>query len=536
MRPRPWLIVVLVGALAGLVFAGLSTYDFARHLDRQVHSVSCSFIPGADRQLGGSGCEAAMMSSYSSVLRGTVWGGIPISLPAMSVFAFILFFGADLALGRRQHDRRATGFLALATALPAAASVVMAIVSLTQLGTVCKVCAMIYAASAACLTGALVLWRGAAAGAPAPARPLARAPDPEPPADPAFVGGGAASGRPRALVRQTAAGAAPASLGFLGGAFAVGVVFVLVPVVLYAASAPDHRRFIGSCDGLVQPEDTYGVMVPMGGAGPGAVPAIEILDPLCPACRAFEERLDATGLRDRLDRRALLFPLDSTCNWMVDEPVHPGACAISEAVLCAGEQAGPVIAWSFAEQDRIRAAAAADAAAAERMVRARFPDLAACIGSPEVKARLNRSLRWAVANGVSVLTPQLYVDGVKLCDEDVDLGLDYTLAAMLDRHARGALVATRVTGPGRAPPPASPPPAAKPVEVPPPAPAEPPRPAEPPSASEERAPAPVAEPAAEPAAPEPAAAPPADEPAAAPPPPSEPPAEPGEAAEPGGTP
>jgi hypothetical protein len=38
-----------------------------------------------------------------------------------------------------------------------------------------------------------------------------------------------------------------------------------------------------------------------------------------------------------------------------------------------------------------------------------------------------------------VLTPQLFVDKVKLCDEDVDLGLEYTLAAMLDRHARGAL-------------------------------------------------------------------------------------------------
>jgi hypothetical protein len=38
-----------------------------------------------------------------------------------------------------------------------------------------------------------------------------------------------------------------------------------------------------------------------------------------------------------------------------------------------------------------------------------------------------------------VLTPQLFVDKVKLCDEDVDLGLEYTLSAMLDRRARGAL-------------------------------------------------------------------------------------------------
>ena len=47
MRPPAWLVVVLLGALAGLVFAGVSTYDFVQHLDRQVHSLHCSFIPGA---------------------------------------------------------------------------------------------------------------------------------------------------------------------------------------------------------------------------------------------------------------------------------------------------------------------------------------------------------------------------------------------------------------------------------------------------------------------------------------------------------
>jgi hypothetical protein len=31
-----------------------------------------------------------------------------------------------------------------------------------------------------------------------------------------------------------------------------------------------------------------------------------------------------------------LFPLDKECNWMVSESLHPGSCAVSEAVLCAG--------------------------------------------------------------------------------------------------------------------------------------------------------------------------------------------------------
>ena len=52
MRPSRWLIVVLVGALVGLFFAGVSTYDFVQHLDRQVHSLHCSFIPGMSAATG----------------------------------------------------------------------------------------------------------------------------------------------------------------------------------------------------------------------------------------------------------------------------------------------------------------------------------------------------------------------------------------------------------------------------------------------------------------------------------------------------
>jgi uncharacterized membrane protein len=84
-RQQPWLVVVLVGAAIGVVFAAISTYDFVQHLDRQVHSLHCSFIPGVSHGTGESGCQVAMMSPYSSVLRSHVWGGVPIALAALSV-------------------------------------------------------------------------------------------------------------------------------------------------------------------------------------------------------------------------------------------------------------------------------------------------------------------------------------------------------------------------------------------------------------------------------------------------------------------
>ena len=109
MRLSPFLILFCVAATAGLVFSGFSTHDFVQHLDRQVHSITCSFIPGlADPDVSGaSGCHATMMSPYSSVFRQSVWGGLPISLPAMSVFAFILLFAINGL--RRWSERRSGG-------------------------------------------------------------------------------------------------------------------------------------------------------------------------------------------------------------------------------------------------------------------------------------------------------------------------------------------------------------------------------------------------------------------------------------------
>jgi hypothetical protein len=376
----------------------------------------------------------------------------------------------------------------------------MAYLALSRLGSTCKLCVGIYAASAVCLVAAVVAWQGARRAAIASGPAMAPRARRREHADPAWTD---AAEPLDEIPGRPARATSPTSWGALLGAFAVGVAFVVLPVALYASSAPRHERFVGTCGALAVAEDTHDVMVPLDPAGPDAVPAIEIVDPLCPACRAFETRLASSDLSARLARRGVMFPLDKTCNWMVAETMHPGACAVSEAVLCAGDRAAEVMDWAFAEQERIRTATLADPAAAARLVGQRFPELAACVGSPAAKARLNKSLRWAVQNSVPVMTPQLYVDGVKLCDEDVDLGLEYTLTAMLEQRARGTL---RGTPPPPAPVPAvaeAPPPAAKPAPAP-----------SAPTATE-----PPAEPEAEPtppAEPTPAAEPPAAEPEPAP--------------------
>jgi len=406
MRPRPYTILFLICALAGFVFASYSTSDFVAHLDRQVHSIHCSFTPGlVDADVNAaSGCHKAMMSPYSSVLRSTLWGGIPISLGAMSVFAFLLFRGLDLMVNKREDDKGATGFVALAAALPFLTSMGMAYISATQIGEFCKVCMGIYASSTLGLIFAVLNWR--------------------------------AADLPR--LGQSPYGLPPVSesTGMVGHvvSFVTGVVFVLVPVLVYIAVMPDYSKYIGTCGSLPHPEDSYSVFVPIGQQAGGKA-TIEVFDPLCPACRGFEDRLDASGLAPQLKRQAVLFPLDMSCNWMAGSTLHPGACTISEAVLCADKKADAVIDWAFEHQDEVKAAAEKDPTAAATMVTAAFPDLKACIGSAAVKTKLNRSLRWAVQNQLPVLTPQIYVEGEKLCDEDTDLGMDYALSRLITKPA-----------------------------------------------------------------------------------------------------
>jgi uncharacterized membrane protein len=389
VRARPFLALAAVGHLAGLVFASFSTSDFVRHLDRQVHGLHCSFIPGltAPDASGTSGCHVTLMSPYSSVFRTEIWGGLPISLLAMGTFAFLAFYGVALLASGKAGSKGRVGFYALGAVLPALASLGMGWLSYTELHAFCKLCMGMYGSSAVGLLAAVAAWR------------LAEEEDGVPMAQHA-------------------------------GAFLLGVVFTLGPAGAYAAIAPDFSRFVGSCGELKKPDDPNRIMVPLGAAQGGA-PTVEVFDPLCPSCRAFEERLAASGLGAKLDRKALLFPLDDSCNWMVGSAIHPGACDVSEAILCADAEREQVIDWAFEKQDEIREAAKVEKGAAGKLAVEAFPKLKGCVGSPAVKKRLNQSLRWAVANELPVLTPQVYVGGKKLCDEDTDLGMDWALSRLL---------------------------------------------------------------------------------------------------------
>ena len=376
-------------SILGAVFAGVSTSDFISHLDRQVHAIHCSFIPGAGAEIGESGCRTVMLSPYSSLFREMLWGGLPISLLALAVFAYLVMHTARLLLSSKAVTRHDSLYLVAAAMLPVVMSVVYGFISFNKIGALCKLCVGVYATSGALFVGALL--------AHANAEPLPQ-------------------GTRVPMTRYARW-------------FGEGVLYVAVLSLAYVMFAPTSAKSLQGCGTLVK-KGASGIMIPIGGARSGT-PAIAVLDPLCPACKGFDERLRASAVFNRLNIEAVLFPLDSSCNWMVKKSLHPGACAVGEAMLCDKEGAADVLSWAFQNQEELRQSASQDDAPVRQRIEKQFPKVKGCLGSTNIKNQMNKSLRWAVANALPVLTPQLFIGDKRVCDEDTDLGLEYTIATML---------------------------------------------------------------------------------------------------------
>jgi uncharacterized membrane protein len=389
----PW--IALAASVLGFVFAAYSTYDYAAQLDRQIHAVHCSFIPGAPVSTDAdNACKTALFSAFSAIFRATYWGGVPISLFALGAFSF--FIGAAVYLGLAAR-RAASGTHAMFAWLaigPVLASATMFTISLTHLHTLCKLCVGIYVSSVTLAIAAFAAWRSNARqreGESLGAIPLR------------VAGGGVLA---------------------LGGA-------ALLPALVYVSLLPDYRPLLEQCGKMAVTSDPHHSLLKIPTAHPGrSVTLFE--DPLCPTCKAFHERLVDEGVFDRLDVTLSMFPLDSDCNWMLDRALHPGACVLAKAVLCGGNaKARAILEWAFDEQDSLREAGKQSSSSLNSRIASRWgPELAACVQSKAAEIQLNQELHFAANNHVPVSTPQMFLGDKRICDEDTDLGLRYTLAQL----------------------------------------------------------------------------------------------------------
>ena len=408
-----FIVLAALGGLLGLFNAGVSTGDFARHLDRQLHPVSCSVLPFEEdtAQLDKTveGCKVAMFSEYSSFLRDRMWGGIPVSLLAMGLFGFALALGAWSLVSRRGHDLAPSLFLLFAGVVAAAASGAYFTIAMTRLHTVCKTCVGMYIASGILLLGGIMA--AVSAYRDRKVARVAEASDDEP-----HIREHGLSGFGSLLVLAVEMGLA-----------------VALPAAIYAATLPDYHKHVLDCESFDVAAEQGRLLLPFGG---GSEEAILVLDPLCPACKAFHRRLAASAAGAKLHYRVLLMPLDSECNWMLQDSMHPGACLASKALICAGPESEDMLEVIYEQQEELRLAGLGGKVERIReAILARFPQVAECLDAKETEIRLNETLRVAVDGALPVVTPQLYIHGKRLCDEDTDLGMEYAVKELLARSA-----------------------------------------------------------------------------------------------------
>jgi uncharacterized membrane protein len=386
-RVRIFAWIGVAGALWGLVFAGISSLDYASHLDRGLHDLHCSFIPGAEASASAEGCRTALNSPYAALFKRSIWGGIPISLFGIGCFSFLLGHALSIA-NSGARTRRSAGVLYAVLALsPFFVSATMFAISWFELGTICKTCAGIYLASVVLAVSAI----GVLVGSWSERAPL--------------------SGR---------------SFGLAAAVLCGMLAWVITPSIVYAAFAPDHASFVTQCGQIKKPKEAHDALVKL--PGPSARrSAIFFEDPLCPTCKSLHERLAGAGVLDRLDAELSLFPLDSDCNWMLEQPLHPGACTLSKALLCAKAPA-QMLDWAYANQAELAEAGKAGGKTLSQKITQRWgADVGRCMSDRATITRLNRHLHFASDNGIAVSTPQVFIDGQRLCDEDIDMGLMFAL-------------------------------------------------------------------------------------------------------------
>ena len=371
---RKVLIVLAVFALAGVVFAGVSSYDFIAHLDRQVHAITCSIVPGLGPKdtSGASGCHAVLMSPYSSVLRDLTWGGIPIALPALGVFAFLLFRALDLLLRKRMVRVEKPAFMVAATALAGA--------------DVARLRDHLGHADRDLLQGVrrhLRLVAGRVRGrhrGPCLIEPV------------------------RARRKRARAVIEPVGLLLRRG---LAMVALAACCFTWRSNRPTRIRCCTPRGCAIPRTSTASCWIC---TAQGQVPAVEVLDPLCPACKALLRALggERNGRSIADQARALSRSTRSATGWSASR-FTPARARSARRCCARAPRAGTVLAWAFANQDDLRARGGSGQAAVYARIKQDFPDLASCVGQPAVRARVNKSLRWIVANSLPVLTPQLFV-------------------------------------------------------------------------------------------------------------------------------
>jgi len=351
--PRAAFAASLAFALAGLVLALLLV---------QVHHDAAAGLTSFCTISEEINCDKVALSSWSVAFGVPVaaWGAIGYLLAAV-----LSAWGLS---SRRLHPGWPAGLLLLLSATAVAGALALAFISKVLIGAWCLLCAGSWVASVG-----LLLSSGWAC------RPAARA-------------------AVKADLRS--AGRRPRWVASL---VVAGLVGLLALVAFYPRLEAGGRA--GAASGAPAGPDQVALPPPL----PAATgPAVLFSDYECPFCALAHDDLREL-LRKRPDIQVVHrhFPLDQSCNPMLNRPMHLRACELARAAICAEVQG------RFEEMDdALFASQKAPAPVEELAARLRL-DVAsfkACLTSPSTEARLAGDIAAGMKARIKS-TPTFVVDG-----------------------------------------------------------------------------------------------------------------------------
>jgi protein-disulfide isomerase len=362
MTRRRSLLVAAALSAAGLVLALVLARQHA-----QAHAGVESFCAINDFV----NCDRVATSRFSVVL------GLPVAVWGALAYGLALLLALVGLRERRPHPAWPAGLLLLLAAGAVAAAVALALVSELAIGALCLLCAASWLVSAALLAAAF--------GATRP---------------------------------EGAAASVRADLGLLAArpARSAGLALAAAAVVaLVAAAYPrywEHPPRAAAAPAR-PPATTQAARPPL--PAPAAAPAaasrvvVSFSDYECPFCAlAHEEAKEALASRPDVTVVRKHFPLDPACNPAVPRAMHPSACLLASAAICAEEQ-GKLDAMDDALFENQKARLPLDRIVARLGLDAsRFGE---CLRAPSTHRRLQADVAAGLAVGVRA-TPTWVVNGV----------------------------------------------------------------------------------------------------------------------------
>jgi protein-disulfide isomerase/uncharacterized membrane protein len=308
IKRRGWIIIIL-GA-AGL---GICLYLYSFHIELLMGEIKGGALCGSDNGLG---CHAVASGPYSSML------GLPLAAWGAIFFSTLTLLGFGSVIFWRDSGRAFLRWAFYLAVLGLAFDLYLAYTMIFQIRVICWLCTATYAIN---LMIIIILAKGVL-GEPRPRISLGAI----------FPGTKDAQGINlyyRNVIRSL----------LIGGILLAVVVGVAGSTFLSRSLTQNDREQLAKLIKNLSQQQPIVMDLknrPVMGADDANVTVVEFSDFLCPYCAKASKyiKLTESGAPDSARFVFRHYPLDKSCNTGLRSNIHPGACLLAEAAVCAFEQ------------------------------------------------------------------------------------------------------------------------------------------------------------------------------------------------------